>query len=51
METALSLGAVGFMMKPVKREELVSALKHLETRLDQRMRRVLIVEDDPSSTR
>ncbi|WP_406698001.1 response regulator [Singulisphaera sp. Ch08] len=46
-QTALSLGAVGYMLKPVKREELAEALKRLETRLAQRMRRVLVVEDDP----
>jgi signal transduction histidine kinase/CheY-like chemotaxis protein/CHASE3 domain sensor protein len=46
-ETALSLGAVGYMLKPVKREELVEALKNLETRFAQRTRRVLVVEDDP----
>jgi CheY-like chemotaxis protein/signal transduction histidine kinase/CHASE3 domain sensor protein len=45
-ETALSLGAVGYMLKPVKREELADVLKKLEARLSQRMRRVLIVEDD-----
>lgn len=46
-QTALSLGAVGYMIKPVKREELVDALLRLETRLSHRMRRVLVVEDDP----
>ena len=45
-QTALSLGAVGYLLKPVKREELADVLKKLETRLSQRMRRVLIVEDD-----
>ncbi|WP_439621518.1 response regulator [Gemmata sp.] len=45
-QTALSLGAVGYMLKPVKREQLVAALERLETRLAQRMRRVLVVEDD-----
>jgi CheY-like chemotaxis protein len=45
-QTALSLGAVGYMLKPVKREQLVGALERLETRLAQRMRRVLVVEDD-----
>ena len=44
--TALSLGAVGYMLKPVKRDELVDAFKSLEDRLSQQMRRVLIVEDD-----
>ncbi len=46
-KTALSLGAIGHMLKPVNREELVAALQNLETRLAQRMRRVLVVEDDP----
>ncbi|MGE3624403.1 MAG: response regulator [Bdellovibrionales bacterium] len=45
-QTALSLGAVGYMIKPVKREELVTALKSLEQRFSQSMRRILIVEDD-----
>jgi signal transduction histidine kinase/CheY-like chemotaxis protein/CHASE3 domain sensor protein len=45
-ESAFSLGAIGHMLKPVKREELVSTLKLLENKLSQRMGRVLIVEDD-----
>ena len=45
-ETALSLGAVGYMVKPVKREQLVEVLKKLEDKLSQRMHRVLIVEDN-----
>ncbi len=45
-ESAISLGAIGHMLKPVKREELVSTLKLLENKLSQRMGRVLIVEDD-----
>ncbi len=44
--TALSLGAVGYMLKPVKREELSDVMKSFEARLDTHMRRVLIVEDD-----
>jgi len=46
-ETAYSLGAVGYELKPVKREQLVEVLQGLETRLSQRVHRVLIVEDDP----
>jgi signal transduction histidine kinase/CheY-like chemotaxis protein/CHASE3 domain sensor protein len=46
MQTALSMGAVGYIMKPVKREELVQAFKRFEERLDRRLRRLLIVEDD-----
>jgi len=45
-QTALSLGAVGYLLKPVKREELVEVLKRLEAKLSQRMHRVLVVEDD-----
>lgn len=45
-ETALALGAVGYMLKPVKREQLISAVRRLETRLVQKVRRVLIVDDD-----
>jgi CheY-like chemotaxis protein len=46
-QTALALGAVGYMLKPVKREQLVEAFQQLESRLTQRMRRILVVEDDP----
>jgi signal transduction histidine kinase/DNA-binding response OmpR family regulator/CHASE3 domain sensor protein len=45
-QTAMALGAVGYMLKPVKREQLVDAFQKLETRLTQKMRRVLVVEDD-----
>ena len=45
-QTAMALGAVGYMLKPVKRDQLADALRKLETRLEQRMRRVLVVEDD-----
>jgi signal transduction histidine kinase/DNA-binding response OmpR family regulator/CHASE3 domain sensor protein len=41
-QTALSLGAIGYALKPVKHEDLTEVLK----KLAQRMRRVLIVEDD-----
>lgn len=45
---ALSQGAISYMMKPVQREELSQAIQRLEQRLEQRVRRVLIVEDDPA---
>jgi CheY-like chemotaxis protein len=45
-ETALSLGAVGYMLKPVQREQLVEVLQKLEAKLSQGVRRVLIVEDN-----
>ena len=46
-QTALSLGAVGYLVKPVKREDLAEALTALEAQLTRTVRRVLIVEDDP----
>ena len=45
-QTALSLGAVGYLVKPVKREDLAEVLQSFESRLAQTMHRVLIVEDD-----
>ena len=46
-QTALSLGAVGYLIKPVLREQLVEAFRQFESRLTDKPRRVLIVEDDP----
>jgi CheY-like chemotaxis protein/CHASE3 domain sensor protein len=45
-QAALEMGAAGYAIKPVKREELVEALRRLETKFTQRLRRILIVEDD-----
>jgi CheY-like chemotaxis protein len=45
-QTALELGAIGYALKPVAREELVTAIKKLEDRHAREMRRVLLVEDD-----
>ncbi|HET9622466.1 MAG TPA: response regulator [Kofleriaceae bacterium] len=44
---ALELGAAGYALKPVDRDRLVDAIRHLETKFTQKLRRVLIVEDDP----
>jgi CheY-like chemotaxis protein/signal transduction histidine kinase/CHASE3 domain sensor protein len=43
---ALELGAIGYALKPAKREELIEALRRLEAKFLQSVRRVLIVEDD-----
>jgi signal transduction histidine kinase/CheY-like chemotaxis protein/CHASE3 domain sensor protein len=43
---ALELGAIGYALKPAKREELVEALRRLEAKFSQVVRRVLVVEDD-----
>ena len=43
---ALERGAVGYALKPVKRDELEVALQRLEAKFSQRLRTVLVVEDD-----
>ncbi|WP_296078266.1 response regulator [uncultured Agrobacterium sp.] len=45
-ERALSLGAIGYALKPVQRDQLVGVVKSLEARITQNVRRVLIVEDN-----
>jgi len=43
---ALELGAVGYALKPAKREQLIEALQRLEAKFSQGVRHVLVVEDD-----
>ena len=43
---ALAMGATGYVLKPVVREQVVDALKKLESKLTQKVQRVLVVEDD-----
>jgi CheY-like chemotaxis protein len=45
-QEAMELGAIGFALKPAKREQLVDALKRLEAKFSQNLRHVLVVEDD-----
>ncbi len=45
-QEALERGAMGYALKPVKREELVQALERMEAKFTQSLRRVLVVEDD-----
>jgi len=45
VQQALELGALGYTLKPVKREELLRAIQRMEQKLDQPMGRVLVVED------
>ncbi|SAK69223.1 multi-sensor hybrid histidine kinase [Caballeronia hypogeia] len=47
-DVALHLGAIGYTLKPSAREELAHAIRKLEARSAQGMRRVLVVEDDPA---
>ena len=45
VQHALELGALGYTLKPVKREELLHAIQRMEQKLAQTMGRVLVVED------
>jgi signal transduction histidine kinase/DNA-binding response OmpR family regulator/CHASE3 domain sensor protein len=45
-QTAMALGAIGFLEKPAPRERLAEVLGMLQQKLASRVRRVLIVEDD-----
>ncbi|MEK1941927.1 MAG: response regulator [Pseudomonas sp.] len=46
MEAALQLGAIGYAVKPTTREHLKGVFAKLEAKLAQRVKRVLLVEDD-----
>lgn len=46
-KVARELGAIGYALKPVKREQLVEAFRALEEQLARNVRSVLVVEDDP----
>jgi CheY-like chemotaxis protein/putative methionine-R-sulfoxide reductase with GAF domain len=46
MQAAYELGAVGYALKPVAREELFAAINRLEDKLQNRVRRLLIIEDN-----
>ncbi|MDP3708845.1 MAG: response regulator [Polaromonas sp.] len=45
-ETALQMGAIGYAIKPTTREQLKEVFKKLEAKLTQKLKRVLLVEDD-----
>jgi CheY-like chemotaxis protein len=45
-QPALELGAVGYVLKPAQREDLVAAIELLQARMQRDVRRLLIVEDD-----
>jgi CheY-like chemotaxis protein len=46
--TALELGAIGYALKPVARDDLARAMQRLVEEHSRETRRVLIVEDDPT---
>ncbi len=45
-QTALELGAIGYILKPAARDELAAAITRLQERLQHPLRHLLIVEDD-----
>jgi CheY-like chemotaxis protein/anti-sigma regulatory factor (Ser/Thr protein kinase) len=45
-EPALQLGAIGYARKPASREQLKDVFARLEAKLSQKLKRVLLVEDD-----
>ncbi len=45
-ETALQMGAIGYATKPATRDELKEVFQRLEAKLAQKVKRILLVEDD-----
>ncbi|AYQ26729.1 MULTISPECIES: response regulator [unclassified Polaromonas] len=45
-EAALQMGAIGYAIKPTTREQLKEVFRKLEDKLTQKVKRVLLVEDD-----
>ncbi|MBC7370773.1 MAG: response regulator [Bdellovibrionaceae bacterium] len=45
-QQAMQMGAMGYILKPVRRDELKTAFGKIEDRIRQDIKRVLIVEDD-----
>ncbi|TVT84411.1 response regulator [Pseudomonas sp. H3(2019)] len=46
VEAAMHMGAIGYALKPTTREELKDVFARLEAKLTQKVKRVLLVEDD-----
>ncbi|AIR91164.1 response regulator [Pseudomonas cremoricolorata] len=46
VEAALHMGAIGYAVKPTTRDELKDVFGKLEAKLTQKLKRILLVEDD-----
>ncbi|UXY15369.1 response regulator [Chitiniphilus purpureus] len=46
-DAALYMGAVGYLLKPAGHAQLLSMFERLEHKLEQKIKHVLLVEDDP----
>ncbi|MBK9258457.1 MAG: response regulator [Polyangiaceae bacterium] len=44
-QQALEMGAIGYALKPVKRDQIMQAFQRIERQLVQKVKRVLIIED------
>lgn len=44
--SALEMGAAGYMLKPVKKDQLAVAFQNMTSMLEQKTKHVLVVEDD-----
>jgi CheY-like chemotaxis protein/CHASE3 domain sensor protein len=45
-QEALAMGALGYALKPVRRDQLIGALQRLEAKFSQSRRHILVLEDD-----
>lgn len=45
-KTALEMGAIGYLMKPAQKQEILDVIKKLEQKFTQSIHKVLIVEDN-----
>lgn len=45
-EAALQMGAIGYVIKPTTRDQLKEVFQKLESKFSQKMKRILLVEDD-----
>ncbi len=45
-KASFQMGAIGFLLKPVKHDEIKDSFKKLEARFSKQVNRILIVEDD-----
>ena len=45
-QAALQLGAIGYALKPADRDVLLDVFRKIETKLSQKIKHVLVVEDD-----
>ena len=50
-EPAMQMGAIGYAIKPTTREQLREVFARVEEKLAQKVKRVLVVEDDARSAK